>query len=142
MMFSCLRDAVLRCGEVLRYSRRTMFTATCHCGAVRLEVAELPATITVCNCSICRRYAARWAYFRREQVTFSCQPKAFASYIRGDRMIEFCFCTTCGCLTHYEDVEKDPGSRVALNANMLPPEQVHDHPLRLFDGAVSFKVIE
>lgn len=117
-------------------------TASCHCGAVRLRIPALPTTLTVCNCSICRRYAARWAYFKREQVAFVCQPDAVASYIWGDRMIEFCHCTTCGCLTHYEDVEKEPGSRVALNANMLPAELIQDIALRQFDGAVTWKVIE
>ncbi len=71
-----------------------MFTASCHCGAVRLQVAALPATLTVCNCSTCRRYAARWAYYTRDQVTFSCEPGAFSAYIWGDRMIEFCHCAS------------------------------------------------
>jgi hypothetical protein len=119
-----------------------MFEASCHCGAVRLHVAAFPATLTTCNCSICRRYAARWVYYERKDVTFLCQPDAFSTYIRGDRMIEFCFCKNCGCLTHYEDVEKDPGSRVALNFNMLPPEQVPELKIRKFDGANSWKVIE
>jgi hypothetical protein len=31
---------------------------TCHCGAIRLHVRQLPRTVTSCNCSICRRYVA------------------------------------------------------------------------------------
>ena len=39
-----------------------MLIATCHCGAVRLQIPRKPRTLTDCNCSICRRYGTRWAY--------------------------------------------------------------------------------
>jgi hypothetical protein len=43
-------------------------TATCHCGDVRILIPESELTVTSCNCSICRRYGALWAYFTRQQV--------------------------------------------------------------------------
>jgi hypothetical protein len=33
-----------------------MIEASCHCGAVRLEIDSPPAEVTDCHCSICRRY--------------------------------------------------------------------------------------
>lgn len=45
-----------------------MLTTSCHCGAVRLEIARSPRTLTQCNCSICRRYGAIWSYHRRNSV--------------------------------------------------------------------------
>lgn len=34
-----------------------MIESSCHCGAVKLQIdAELPETLTSCNCSICKRY--------------------------------------------------------------------------------------
>jgi hypothetical protein len=57
-----------------------MFTASCHCEAVRIEIAELPPTVTDCNCSVCRRYGAQWAYYRRDQVRLTADPSALASY--------------------------------------------------------------
>ena len=43
-----------------------MLHASCHCGAVRLELARRPRRLTDCNCSICRRYGALWAYYSRK----------------------------------------------------------------------------
>lgn len=44
-----------------------MQKASCHCGKVRIEIGTLPATVTDCNCSLCRRYGALWGYYRRDQ---------------------------------------------------------------------------
>ncbi len=116
--------------------------ASCHCGAIQLQVAALPGSYTICNCSTCRRYAARWLYFKRGEVSIVAKETAVGVYIWGDRMIKFCHCKTCGCLTHYEDVEQTPDSRVALNGNMLPPELLANLRVRKFDGADTFKEIE
>ena len=45
-----------------------MIRATCHCGAVTLELDEAPREITKCNCSICRRYGVLWAYMSPDAV--------------------------------------------------------------------------
>ena len=45
-----------------------MLTATCHCGALRIEVPRKPRTLTSCNCSICRRYGTLWAYYKASSV--------------------------------------------------------------------------
>jgi hypothetical protein len=116
--------------------------ASCHCGAIQLQVAALPDSYTLCNCSTCRRYAARWLYYRRSDVKIVAQHGALGIYIWGDRMINFCHCKTCGCLTHYEDVERTAESRVALNGNMLSPELLQNLRVRKFDGADTFREIE
>ena len=43
-------------------------SATCHCGSVRIRVRRAPRTVTRCNCSICRRYGALWAYYGASAV--------------------------------------------------------------------------
>ena len=47
---------------------RFALTGTCHCGAVRIRVRQAPRTVTSCNCSICRRYGALWAYYQASSV--------------------------------------------------------------------------
>lgn len=116
--------------------------ASCHCGAIRLQVTALPESYTVCNCSICRRYAARWLYFQRKDVDIAAHDENIGRYRWGDRMINFCYCNTCGCLTHYEDVERTPESRLALNGNMLPPERLRNLRVRKFDGADTFREVD
>ena len=116
--------------------------ASCHCGAVRLESDTWPSRVTSCNCSICRRYGALWAYFTRQSARLVAGASAVYAYVWGDRTIEFFHCKTCGCASHYESIEKDPGSRFAINARMLPPELIVDIRVRRFDGASSWRYLD
>ena len=116
--------------------------AVCHCGKVRIEIDELPETVSECNCSICRRYGALWGYYTREQVRLDAAPGALTAYVWGDRTIQFWHCRDCGCLTHYESVDKHARSRVAINARMLPLEVLQSLPVRHFDGADSWKYLD
>jgi len=45
-----------------------MLTATCHRGAVRVDVPSRPRKPTNCNCSIRRRYGTLWAYYEASEV--------------------------------------------------------------------------
>jgi hypothetical protein len=63
-------------------------------------------------------------------------------YVWGDRSIEFYFCNTCGCLTHYESVEKSDDSRIAVNARMLSPTDIGDAKIKTFDGADTWKYLD
>jgi hypothetical protein len=119
-----------------------MPAGSCHCGAVRVEMDEKPLSVTACNCSICSRYAALWAYFSRRQVRVLCAPDAISTYLWGDRDIAFCHCRICGCVTHWESVDKNGESRVAVNARILPPEESASIPVRRFDGASTWQYLD
>lgn len=41
----------------------------CHCGDVRLTLPSRPPKATRCNCSLCRRVGAVWAYYEFGTVT-------------------------------------------------------------------------
>jgi hypothetical protein len=41
-----------------------MIESSCHCGVVKLEIQSAREEVNDCNCSICRRYGALWAYYR------------------------------------------------------------------------------
>ncbi|MBT8088369.1 MAG: GFA family protein [Gammaproteobacteria bacterium] len=119
-----------------------MLIASCHCGEVRIEMSRKPRSLTQCTCSVCRRYGARWAYCTRRTARVRCQRSAVTPYTWGDRSIEFYHCNRCGCLTHYESVEKGERSRIAVNARMLPPEDTAGIRLRTFDGASTWKYLD
>jgi hypothetical protein len=119
-----------------------MRTATCHCGAVKIEMSGMPDSVTQCTCSICRRYGARWAYCTRKTAIVTSAPDATTAYLWGDREIEFHHCRICGCLTHYESVEKTDDSRIAVNARMLPPGDMEGVRIRTFDGADTWKYLD
>jgi hypothetical protein len=119
-----------------------VLAGSCHCGAVRIEAAAPLASVTECNCSVCRRYGALWGYYTRATARVACAPGAVTAYLCNDRVIEFFHCNTCGCLTHYESVEKSPGSRLAINARMLAPADLAGVRVRYFDGAESWQYLE
>jgi len=110
-----------------------MIRSSCHCGAVRMEISEAPATVTDCNCSICRRLGTLWAYYRPEQVTRS--GGATDIYMWGDRDIEFHRCRVCGCITHWEAADKAKADRMGVNARLMEIESFDGIAIRKFDGA-------
>jgi hypothetical protein len=119
-----------------------MTTASCHCGAVHIDVAHEPRGLTQCTCSICRRYGALWAHYTQKTVRVLSGPGVETAYVWNDRVIEFYHCKTCGCMTRYESVDKSPESRVAVNARMMPPEVIAGIEVRTFDGADTWKYID
>ena len=119
-----------------------MIRASCHCGAVQIEVDALPETLTQCTCSICRRYGALWAYRTRETARVLSAREVETAYLWNDRVIEFCHCNSCGCMTRYESVEKHRDSRIAVNARMLSPDAIAGLRVRTFDGAETWKYLD
>ena len=73
-----------------------MIRASCHCGAVVIEADRAPRGFTECNCSICRRLGARWAYYTRKSVRIVAGAEQVAAYVWGDKRIEFYRCQACG----------------------------------------------
>jgi hypothetical protein len=117
-------------------------TASCHCGEVKIELADKPDSLTECNCSVCYRYGALWAYGTVKTMSVKAGPDALSYYCRGDKCIEFYHCRHCGCLTHYESVAMTSDSRIAVNARMLPPDDIKDVSIRHFDGAGSWQFLD
>lgn len=119
-----------------------MIRASCHCGAVLIEVDALPKTLTQCTCSICRRYGALWAYRTRRTARVVSGQDSETPYIWNDKVIEFFHCNNCGCMTRYESIEKAPGSRIAVNARMMSADEIAGLKVRTFDGAETWKYLD
>jgi hypothetical protein len=112
-----------------------MIAASCHCGAVRMEITDPPQQVTDCNCLICRRLGILWAYYRPGQVRLIRSPGATTAYVRGDRTLEFHHCKLCGCTTHWESTDKTNANRMAVNARLFEAVDLDGIPVRKFDGA-------
>jgi hypothetical protein len=100
-----------------------MIKGACHCAAVRFELAEAPSWVLDCNCTICRRYAALWAYLYRPdqpKLVRVPDPEATETYLWNERSIAFHRCKVCGCVTHLEAVEVAPKVVLGVNARMIP----------------------
>ena len=119
-----------------------MIEATCHCGAVRFEVARAPDTVTSCNCSICRRLGSVCAYYPAAEVTLTTPRETIAEYVWGDKMIAFGHCRVCGCATGWRPMPGYDEGRVAINARLFPPEVLAAARVRRIDGADTWKYLD
>ena len=113
-----------------------MIIASCHCGTVSLAVPAAPETVTVCNCSICRRYGAVWAYFDVDEVEFQPAHLATDTYAWDDRSLAFHRCKLCGCVTHWWPINRE-GNTMGVNARLMAPEILAQASVRHLDGAVT-----
>jgi hypothetical protein len=115
-----------------------MIEGACHCGLVHWRFDGIPESATACNCTVCRRYGALWAYdFENEGIHVSGPTRA---YIRG-QMIEFHFCPTCGCVTYWRSQHLEDGGRlrIAVNLRLAEPEAVAHLPIQHFEGLTRFE---
>lgn len=112
-----------------------MIKAQCHCGNIELSAQYLPESLTECNCSICRRLATKWIYYKTEEVQVSEKMQPSKKYVWGDKCITFHHCPVCGCATHYSSIPGTDFDRIAINANMLEPKAIKNLKTRRFNGA-------
>jgi hypothetical protein len=117
-----------------------MIRGSCHCGAVRFELAKTPKWVTACNCSVCRRLCALWAYGNASEIRFVRQPDATFGYVWGDRSLAFHHCRICGCTTHWEGLRHS--RRMAVNCRLADPEVTARLRIRHFDGAGSWNYLD
>lgn len=118
-----------------------MLSATCHCGAVRIEIPFRPTEVTNCNCSICRRIGGLWAYYEVGTVNVIGHPEHTAEYIQGDRTLRLIRCKHCGCVTHWEPL--DPSyPRQGVNIRNFEPSDIGQVNIRLLDGADTWEYVE
>jgi hypothetical protein len=118
-----------------------MLAATCHCGAVRVEIPDRPDTVTNCNCSLCRRVGALWAYYDVGTVHVHGHPEHTAAYVQGDRTLRTVRCATCGCVTHWEPIDPARVGWMGVNVRNFEPAQIGPVRIKLFDGANTWKVL-
>jgi hypothetical protein len=118
-----------------------MIEASCHCGAVRLEVDAAPETVTDCNCSICRRYGVLWAYYSPTRVHIAAGADATDVYMCNDRLLEFHRCGNCGCVSHWMPVDRSH-DRMGVNARLMAPEILAGARVRRLDGATTWKYLD
>ena len=118
-----------------------MIEASCHCGAVCITCADAPNEVTDCNCTLCRRYGALWAYYSPSKVRVYPADGATDVYMRGQREKEFHRCKTCGGVTHWRAIDRSL-DRMGVNARLMDPGVVKAARLRFLDGAVTETYLE
>jgi len=108
---------------------------SCHCGNTVIVLQRKIELVTSCNCSICHRYGAIWAYFSPESIDIQSRETPTQTYVHGDKLIDFHQCSICGCTTHYTPTAKGKRNRMAVNLRMFERSILDKVNIRYFDGA-------
>lgn len=104
----------------------------CVCGAVRFEITR-PREVVACNCALCRRTNALWAYVPPAKGAVTAAEGATVGYSHGDKTIVFHHCATCGAATHWQSLL---GDTFAVNLRLVDDPAILDAvPVRAADGA-------
>lgn len=114
----------------------------CHCGAVRLTLPSAPEKATSCNCSLCRRTGALWAYYEWGSVKVEGHPENTVDYVWGDKSLRTIRCRHCGIVTHWEPMEPKAGDRHGVSLNNFDPKLRDGTHIRRFDGADTWTFID
>jgi hypothetical protein len=113
---------------------------SCHCGAIRFEVAEPPTKLVECTCSFCSKRGALWAYYPPEQFKLTTARDRVATYQWRSYTVEHHHCAVCGCGTYTEspewvDNKPDPTKKkIAVNARLLDDFELKAVPVEVIDG--------
>lgn len=117
-----------------------MLEGSCHCKKVSWTYTLPLESVTACNCTLCRRYGALWAYAHIDHgITVSGSTKA---YERGRQLNGFHFCSDCGCIVYYKSNSDDElgRRRAAVNVRMISdPEKIQNLPIDHFEGLETFE---
>ena len=119
-----------------------MLIGRCHCGTSGWTLRGDLGVVTACNCTLCRRYGALWAYdIEDERIHISGSTR---SYVRSDKPhpeIEVLFCPTCASVLAWRAVRagEDGRRRAAVNVRLAPPEAVTDLAIEHFGGLDTFE---
>ena len=115
---------------------------SCHCGDTYWLLSGPPGSITACNCTLCVRYGALWAYdYEGERVSLHGQVSSYTRVGKTDPTLEIKFCHRCACVLSWRGLRVDAigRRRMAVNIRLAPAEAVASLPIDHFDGLDTFE---
>jgi hypothetical protein len=111
------------------------YTGGCHCGRVRYEVTTDLAMVGSCNCSICQKRGALWAFAPAEQFKLTAGEDNLADYQFAKRVIHHLFCKTCGVGSFSRGQSPEHSHEtIAINVRCLDDIDLAALTLTPFDG--------
>jgi hypothetical protein len=111
---------------------------SCLCGQVRLALARRPDHINECNCTLCNKSGARWAYFHPSEVSVEGVTNGYRRGDKADPAAEIRFCPNCGATTHFRLTEnavaKFGDAMMGVNMWLADEDDLAGIELRFPDG--------
>lgn len=111
--------------------------ASCHCGATKIQLPELPTRASECNCTFCSRTGGVWASFAPGQLKVLSHDEERTYSASG--MNQHRFCGRCGIHTWGDSPDwasaynNDGSPKEGFTAGTVPEQRVFAVNLRLID---------
>jgi hypothetical protein len=107
-------------------------TGSCHCGAIAYTAEVDPTTAITCNCSICSRLGAVWAFTPATKFKLTKGEGKLGDYQFNKHRLHHRYCPSCGIESFAQGKGKDGSEQVGINlrccdgidVNKLSPKQV------------------
>lgn len=110
------------------------YNGGCHCGRVRYEASSDLAQVIDCNCSICMKRGAHWAFVKAPQFKLLKGEDALTDYQFGKKKLHHPFCQSCGVGSFSRGLAPNGDETVAINVSCLDGVDVATLKLTPFDG--------
>src|ERR1700761_7776796 len=115
-----------------------MLNLSCHCGQVRIEIPKRPDFINACNCTLCSKSGAQWAYFQPSDVRVEGATRGYSRTDKEDPAVNIHFCTHCGSTTHFlltpSAIAKFGNVQMGVNMLLADDKDLAGVELRYPDG--------
>jgi len=106
----------------------------CHCGRVRFRADADIGTVFECNCSICSKRGALWAFVKAPQFALLKGADALADYQFAKKRIHHRFCGSCGIGSFSQGLAPNGEETYAINVRCLDDVDVAALQRKPFDG--------
>jgi hypothetical protein len=110
------------------------YTGGCHCGEVRFEVTTDLGNVVSCNCSICQKRGALWAFVPPEQFALRAGGDDVKDYQFGKKTIHHFFCPQCGVGAFSRGRAPNGNEMIAVNVRCLDDVDIAALKPAGFDG--------
>jgi hypothetical protein len=110
------------------------YAGSCHCGAVAFTVELDPSTALKCNCSICTKLGAVWAFAPKAKFVLKSGEFEQGDYQFNKMMLHHHFCSECGIESYAEGTAPDGSATVGINLRCVEGIDVDKLSPRPWDG--------
>ncbi len=110
------------------------YTGSCHCGAVAFDADLDVSSALKCNCSICCRLGAVWAFTPRSRFRLKTDASKLADYQFGKKRLHHRHCAVCGIETFAEGAMPDGTPTVGVNLRCVEGLDVDTLSPKPWDG--------
>ena len=111
----------------------TVYTGSCHCGAIRFEIEGELTGMVHCNCSMCIRRSAVMHYVEPANFTLRSGQEQLATYRFGSQSTANHFCRRCGVFPFFFTTWAGR-ERYGVNVACLEGVDPYEQESTLIDG--------